>query len=128
VIERQKQEIGLVQSRFDDIEVGSDGDWIIVGRWALPPGWNKTVLKVLVLVPLGYPATPPDNFYTDLDLRIEGGAQPGNTSATSQLGREWLQFSYHVEAGDWQPHAEVLEGHNLLTFLEGVRARLNEVS
>lgn len=77
--------------------------------------------------PAGYPITPPDNFYTDGDLRLSDGRQPGNTSQAEQLGESWLQFSYHLESGDWRPQANLLAGDNLLTFLVGVSARLAEL-
>jgi hypothetical protein len=128
MIERHRQEIELVESKLGDLEVSPNWDWFVVANWPLPAGWNKTTTSLLILVPPGYPVTPPDNFYTDPDLRLAGGAQPGNTSASNQIGRDWLQFSFHVEGGHWHPHADVLSGHNLLTFLEGVRQRLSELS
>ncbi len=130
MIERRREEIRLIEAEYGEVEVGPNLDWLIIKRWPLPSGWNKGESAVLIFIPPGYPVTPPDNFYTDNDLRSVGSTQPpGNTSPDqSQVGRSWLQFSYHVEAGDWQPHADVLQGHNLLTFLVGVRRRLSEVS
>jgi hypothetical protein len=83
----------------------------------------------LILIPPGYPITPPDNFYTDNELRLSSGALPGNSNAnTIQLERPWLQFSYHVESADWQPNSDLLQGHNLMTFLQGVAIRLSEAN
>jgi hypothetical protein len=127
MVERRKEEISLIQARYGEIEVGSDLNWVIIKQWKLPPGWSRTETEVLVPIPPGYPVTPPDNFYTADDLRLANGNPPGNaTPGQSQLGRLWLQFSYHVEPGDWHPHADLLQGHNLLTFLGGVAGRLSE--
>ena len=128
--ERLQAELRLIEAEYGDIEIGPNAEWFIIKRWALPAGWNKTETAVLVLVPSGYPVTPPDNFYVDDDLRVAGTNQPpGNASPGQvQAGKPWLQFSHHVEAGDWQPHPNILEGHNLLTFLIGVRQRLVEVN
>jgi len=129
MIERRKREVELVAAAYGDLECDPNLEWIIIKHWGLPSGWNKEETAVLVLIPPGYPVTPPDNFYTDNDLRLANEGQPGNTSTNQhQAGRQWLQFSYHIEGGDWQPHADPLQGHNLLTFLQGIARRLSEVS
>lgn len=128
-MERRQDELCLIMRKLGEVEYGQNLEWVIIRHWLLPPGWNKTATSVLVLIPPGYPVTPPDNFYADNDLRLSGGSQPGSTSLDSmQLGRPWLQFSYHVEAADWRPHSDVLQGHNLPTFLDGVARRLGEAS
>ena len=130
MIERRKRELELVRAEYGDLEIGDKLDWVIIKKWPLPNGWNKTETSVLVLIPPGYPVTPLDNFYTDNDLRLSNGGQPGNSSVNaSQLGRSWLQFSYHVEQEDWKPHGDILQGHNLLTFLKiGVTRRFSEAN
>jgi hypothetical protein len=129
MIERRKEELRLVEAKYGELEVDPNFEWFIIKRWGLGPGWNVTDTPVLVLFPPGYPVTPLDNFYTRNDLRPATGGEPGNTSlSVNQAGRTWRQFSWHVEAGDWRPHAEVLKGPNMLTFLEGVSQRLNEAS
>jgi hypothetical protein len=130
MLERRQRELELVRTEYGDIEVGSNLDWVIIKKWPLPAGWNKTETQVLVLIPPGYPVTPPDNFYTDNDLRLASGGQPSNSSVNvSQIDKPWLQFSHHVESEDWKPHADLLQGHNLLTFLKiGVTRRLGEAN
>ena len=124
--ERRQKEIQFVKAAHLELEVGPNLDWFILTRFALAAGWSLDTTDTLVLIPSGYPTIPPDNFYTSPDLRLKNGAMPGNATPASQLGRPWLQFSYHVE--DWQPHADYRQGHNLLTFLGGVRRRLSEVN
>jgi hypothetical protein len=129
MMERRKQELKLVEARYGELEASPTLDWFIVKRWRLSPGWSKGETQVLIQIPPGYPVTPPDNFYVDQDLRLGGGQQPGNSTPNVVLiGRQWHCFSYHVEGGDWLPHADPLNGHNLLTFLQGVDKRLAEVS
>ncbi len=129
MIERRKEELKLVEGKYGDLEIAPNYDWFIIRRWQLGSGWSMAETPVLVLFPPGYPVTPPDNFYACNDLRLASGSQPGNTSPNvTQAGRTCLQFSWHVEGGDWQPHAEVLKGHNMLTFLEGVARRLVQAS
>ena len=123
--ERVKRELGLVATLYGEVEIDTEWRWFIVNRWLLVPGWSKRHTRVLVLIPPGYAGTPPDNFYTDLDLALSGGGQPASTSTAKPIREQrWLQFSYHVEASDWQPE----KGHNLLTFLGGIDRRLRELS
>jgi hypothetical protein len=129
MIERRNEELKFIEAKYGELEIAPDVGWFIINRWPLGTGWNIAETPVLVLFPPGYPVTPPDNFYTRNDLRLTSGGQPGNTSPNvTQAGRSWLQFSWHVEGGDWQPKAEVLKGHNILTFLAGIGLRLSEAS
>ena len=129
MLQRRTQELDLVRESYGEIEIGPNLDWIVIKRYSLPPGWNKGETALLITIQPGYPTTPPDNFYVDNDLRIAGGQVPANASLDQvQLGKPWLQFSYHVEAADWKPNPDLLRGHNLLTFLLGVKRRLLELN
>lgn len=129
MFEGLEKEIELIQEKYGEIELAPNHEWFIVKKFPLLVGWNKSHTSLLVFIPSGYRVTPPDNFYTDFDLRLSNGSLPGSTSENSdQLGRKWLQFSYHLENGDWKPHADILHGHNLLTFLFGIEKRLSELS
>jgi hypothetical protein len=126
--DRRKAELQLVEISHGVIQVAEDMAWFIIQRWPLPSGWSKSETALLVLIPPGYPVTPPDNFFVDAELSLSNDGMPGNASVVEQLGGRWLQFSYHVEPGDWKPHADADKGHNLLTFLQGVKKRLQELS
>lgn len=129
MLERRKQELDLIRSKYGEIDIGPDLDWVLIKMFPLPFGWNRDETALLVLIRPGYPTTPPDNFLVDNDLRLASGQLPGNVSADqSHLGRSWLQFSYHVDAAEWRPNPELLNGHNLLTFLLGVEKRLAQAN
>lgn len=122
---RIKRELDLVRQAYGEIDVAPDMRWFVIREWLLAAGWSMQHTRLLVLIPTGYPITAPDNFFADAGLMVAGGTQPGSTSLAQPIpGQQWLQFSYHIEAGDWQPE----NGHDLLTFLAAVRRRLNEVS
>jgi hypothetical protein len=130
VIERRTREIELVEARYGGLDLAADRSWLIIHAFPLPAGWNKTETDVLIIISPGYPQTPPDNFYTELDLRLANGAQAeGGSDGPVYEGHQWQQFSWHfVDAADWEPRAEIEQGHNLLTFLDGVEQRLSELS
>src|SRR2546422_8750721 len=101
--DRLRAELALIRQMYGEIEIGPGNAWFVVARFPIPPGWNKTETPLLVLVPSGYPVTPPDNFYVANDLRLAGGGEPGSASANqSQAGRTWKMFSWHLDAV-WQP-------------------------
>lgn len=129
MLERRNGEFDLVRARYGEIQFGSDLDWVIIKRYRLPPGWNMTDTPVLVIIRPGYPTVPPDSFYVDNGLRLANGQDPSNTSRNQhQLGQLWLMFSYHVDGAEWKPHPDLLEGHNLLTYILGVERRLSEAN
>ena len=129
MLERRQQEIELIRREFGDVTVGTNLEWVIINQYPLATGWNKPTTQVLLMIPSGYPVTPPDNFYTDPDLRLAQGIAMANaTSIAGLLDKQWVQFSYHVETSEWKAHPDLLLGHNLLTFIQGVKQRLQEVN
>jgi hypothetical protein len=130
VLERRKREFELVAQRYGELEHPADYSWLIIPNWSLPEGWSKQTTQLLVLLPPGYPQTPPDSFYTEVELTLAGGAEPGAASGRMEHnGRTWRQFSWHfVDASEWQPHPDLEQSHTLLTFMAGVEQRLAEAS
>ena len=96
----------------------------------MPHGWNREAAELLVIIPPGYPTTPPDTFYVRNGLRIVAdGVEkiPSNYSANqSMLGDNWAQFSYHAQ--EWSPTSNPLEGDNLLTFMLAIEQRFKELN
>jgi len=130
VLERRQKELELVEAQFGELERAPDLSWFVIRHFPVPAGWNKQETALLILLPPGYPETPPDNFHTDTDLTLADGGEPDRASGTlDHAGRRWRLFSWHFEdTNEWQPHAEVEQGHNLLTFLLGVQQRLAEAT
>ncbi len=126
--ERLGAEIALVRRNYPDVEVDPAGAWVMLPVWELPGGWSLVETMLLIVVPPGYPATAPDNFYTNDDLRLAAGGEPGNSGRSQTIaGRVWRVFSWHVD-GQWRPRPDVVTGDNLLTYLEACRVRLSDPS
>jgi hypothetical protein len=119
----------LLEGAFGGVDVAPDFTWVRLRAHPLVPGWNRSVTPVLVEIPIGYPTTPPDNFYTAGDLRLANGAMPTNTSGIRVIdGDELLQFSYHIETADWRADADLARSDTVVTYFDGVLARLADVS
>jgi hypothetical protein len=85
----------------------------------LPPGWNKSRTTIRFLVPLAYPAAPPDCFWADADLALHGGRAPQGSGRQPIPGLPdpLLWFSWHVQ--QWDPNR-----HTLASFFQVVKDRL----
>lgn len=122
------REVELIKKKYESVEYNQEYSWIMIKNIPLPKGWNNDHVDILIKVPSGYPTTAPDNFYADSKLRLENGGRPNRAPNDESIGgRNWIMFSFHFNnAGEWQPDAEIENGHNLLTYVEGVKGRLSE--
>lgn len=128
MIERILQEIQPLQNKYGALECGPNAEWILFKEFKLPPGWDREVTELLIIIPPGYPSTPPDNFFVPMGFKLASGAQVANyTEGPMYLEKQWGQFSYHID-GDWHPAADILGGDNLLSFTIKVLDRLKELN
>ena len=126
-MERRLREVELLRQRYSRVEHGSDLDWLKFKDFPLPSGWDRGSTDILVLIPPGYPETPPDNFYVPNGLRLQSNAVPGNFAEGQEvLGASWAQFSYHAET--WTPTHDLWNGDTLVTFMTAVELRLREAN
>lgn len=127
MLDRRHKEIKLLRKKYGSLQHGENLEWILFKEFPYPTGWNRDESELLILVPQGYPATPPTGFCVTAGLRTASGASPSNYSeGASYLGKQWGQFSYRAET--WNPSEDLLDGDNLLTFMIGVERRLKEVN
>lgn len=77
---------------------------LVMGPLPLPDGkFNAPAAEVLILLPAGYPDTPPDMFYTDPWLKLlPGNSDPKAASVPLQFdGKTWQRWSRHNPV--WRP-------------------------
>lgn len=118
--------------RFDTI----DGAWLHIKHFALPPGWNKKEVEILIDVPWGtpgYPSVAPQWFWTDHDLKTETGrpighffAEGAGNSDRKHINAGWGHFCVHMN--EWHPSAgnDILNGHSLIAYLNLIRVIFHE--
>jgi hypothetical protein len=100
-----------------------DGSHVVsIPNVPLPPGWNARSTTVLFVVPVGFPASRPDCFWTDANLRLANGINPQNTGNNPLPGQTqaYLWFSWHVQK--WSPNAD-----SLSTYLHVIESRFCEL-
>ena len=123
---RVNLEVELLRKQFPALLCGDQLDWVLIPELVLPEGrFNKMTTTVLFRIPVGYPATGPDNFFVDGALRLKDGSNPpafniGSQSSSGSAPTEgsWGWFSWHPQA--WRPAATVEAGDNLLGFIRGI--------
>ena len=126
-MERRLREVEMLRKRYSRVEHGPNLDWLMFKEFPLPAGWDRESTDILVLIPPGYPETPPDNFYVPNGLRLQSNTVPGNFAEGQEiLGAAWAQFSYHAET--WTPTHDLWNGDTLVTFMAAVERRLREAN
>jgi len=127
--ERIEQEIGLLKTRFSDLEYQPCGQWVRILRYALPSGWNSSSTQLAFLIPVEYPSGPPYGIYVPTGIRF-GGQMPNNYTeqAPTQppFGGSWGIFSWTTQDGVWHATADLTRGSNLLNWVLGFQRRFEE--
>jgi hypothetical protein len=97
---------------------------IRIPQMVLPDGWSQSHTEVRFVVPNGYPYSPPDCFWADMNLRLSSGQMPQNAQiGTPMPGHndpQTLWFSWHVQ-NNWKPGF-----CDLLTYVKIIRNRFEE--
>jgi len=99
----------------------SDGNRVLViPDFPLPAGWNRRAVTLRILVPGGFPHVKPDCFFTDGELRLASGAEPGSSTLQAVLGSQYRWFSWHLATWD------AVSG-SLVQYVRFCHQRLREV-
>jgi hypothetical protein len=102
------------------VEVHEDSSFanLVLKDFPLSGSFNMPSADLLIRVPLSYPDSGPDMFWTDLRVLLSDGREPQAANIKEKyLGREWRRFSWHRSRWD-----SVRD--NLFTYLEFVRHRI----
>ncbi len=104
--------------------------WVHVPAFHLPRGWNMSQTDILLELPSKYPLLPPDGFYLAQNLRDSRGRTPGHYfqeggSLNRYADRGWAWFCIHANRA-WNPTNDIISGHNLIKYLELIRAILTD--
>jgi hypothetical protein len=87
---------------------------IIFENYSVPPIYNKQYTTLLLRLPVSYPNSNPDMFWTETDLLCANGQTPKNAdSIETHIGKQWRRFSWHPQ--NWKPGTG-----NLCMYLEFV--------
>lgn len=114
-----EEQIERVRQDYPNIELRKQSDGSIqleVSGFRLPPGWNPDKIRIMVIIPPGYPTNRPNGFEADINLRLQNGTKmPTQGCGQHQIdGQPWLHFCWQPKA--WDHTRETL--HRYLKFIE----------
>jgi hypothetical protein len=125
--ERLDIEEPVLREVFPRASIDRTAHAVVLLGHRLPAGWSHEVTDVAFGFPPNYPSGCPDNVCVRTDLNLANGQPAGNNQGIQTLaGRQWLQFSWHIEGADWAPTADPRHGSNLATYLIGALTRFEE--
>ncbi len=124
---RIEQELGLLRTRWPELQYDAGGRWVFLPGYPLPAGWNRAVTDLVFQIQVNHPGAAPYGFLTPNGLLYNGNV-PTNYQdpAPTQppFPGPWGLFSWSPE--DWQPHADVAAGSNLFTWAQSFTRRFIE--
>lgn len=92
--------------------VNSDGQWLIVSDYPLPPGYDVATFTLAVLIPPSYPTAALDMFFCHPPLSINASVPPQTEHHQAIDGRNFQRWSRHRgSASPWNPGVDNLASH-----------------
>lgn len=126
---RIEQELSLLRLHFPHLEYVTEGRWVKIPSYSMPPEWNRKTTDVVFQIPIGYPGTPPYGFYVAAGVLFKG-QRPNNYTEPAgtrpPFEGNWGVFSWLPQDGQWRATADLSTGCNLLNWVFGFGDRLKE--
>lgn len=91
---------GATTIDYDDLRC----DWMVVERYQLPFGWNRSIAPLMIIFPTEYPEIPPVGFY--LPNTVTGPHlfdRAYDNASDAPLKQGWRWYCVRVQPGSWRP-------------------------
>ena len=121
------QEILLIAPQFSEVIYDDElYRWVILPDYPLPAKWAERQAALLIVLPEGYPVTPPIGFYLNRKFRLKDGRRDPHLLSFSAHGAPdlaasgWKWYCVQVleaERGGWQASADFRKRDNLQSLL-----------
>jgi hypothetical protein len=122
---RLEEELGLLKSRFPDLEYVKDGRWVLLPSYVYEDGWSPSIGPIVFQIP-DSPTSQPYAFYVPTGTRFKG-AMPANykdqAGVVVPFSGNWGVFSWAPEDGHWVAGENVTSGSNMLNWALGFKTR-----
>src|SRR5262249_51543099 len=117
-------QIDRAREDFPDLHASAQPDGfirVLVPQLPISAGWDRVTLRVLVLLPPGFPTAKPNGCEADAALRVADGRTPSQGYGAQQIGAEaWGHYC-------WQPQAWVADRETLWRYIKFIQRRFAEV-
>jgi hypothetical protein len=93
------------------------GLYLIINDFPFPPAYSPQTAKTLIVIPVGYPDSGLDMFFTIPDVKLTNGNWPQSSEAhVIHNELNWQQWSRHY---NWRPGTD-----NLRSFITAMKQEL----
>ncbi|MCY3673669.1 MAG: multiubiquitin domain-containing protein [Paracoccaceae bacterium] len=116
ILAEDKEYLNANHPKWEICSEGHGKYGLIIEGFTVPFGFNSSNTRLMVLIPVGYPATPLDMFYVDPPLSKTNGQIPGCLATEAHFGTSWQRWSRHY---DWK-----VGEHSIISHLEYVVSEL----
>jgi len=117
-------QIERAREDFPELQASAQPDGfirVLVPQLPIAAGWDRPELRVLVLLPPGFPTAKPNGFEADPALRLADGRAPSQGYGAQQIGSEsWGHYC-------WQPQAWAADRETLWRYIKFIQRRFAEV-
>ena len=94
------------------VAVESGMTCVVIPRWPLPNGFNRTETDLLVRLRPGYPDLAPDMWWFASPVhKADGQPLPRTDVYEKYLGRTWQRWSRHFNGNQWKAGIDCLESY-----------------
>lgn len=119
VLKTVEEQIERVRQVYPNIEVRKQSDGSIhleISDFKVPDGWSPDRIRIMVVIPTGYPTNRPNGFEADINLRLQdGNKMPTQGCGQHQInGQPWVHFCWQPKV--WDHTRETL--HRYIKFIE----------
>ena len=127
--ERIHKEAEIISSRFV-VEVDYENlNYILIRDFPLNKFWSQSTTPLLLKIPKEYPRTPPIHFFMRRSLSYKG-SNPSHyfkdIGFNELADNGWGKYCLHIK-GSWRPSNNILDGDNLITYLELIKVVLDNL-
>ena len=96
------------RGRWHKVSEGVGKYGLLIEDFGIPAGFTSSKADLMVLMPLGYPASALDMFYLDPPIGKANGRDAGALAIETHFGRRWQRWSRHYH---WNPGEDSLIRH-----------------
>jgi hypothetical protein len=98
---------------------------IVVPSVKLPAQYRENICTVLFLAPPGFPASHPDHFFTDIEIRTKDLSYPRNTNLGNGALLERIGWPQWKDAQWWSWHLQMWNPNqsSLYTYMRVIEQR-----
>ncbi len=120
-----EEQIEMIRQIYPNVEVRNQPDGSIqleIPSFKVPAGWIPDTIRIMIIIPPGYPTNRPNGFEASPELRLKDGNKvPSQGCGQHQVnGQPWLHFC-------WQPQTWDHTRETLYRYLKFIERRFIEV-